>query len=440
MTEEERRRRKRAIAVRERKKRIRRRKILFLFILILILIAILLGLYVLSNSKKVKESLTLEAGSTIKLADFLIDSDAEAVFVTDISVIDTSKPRTYDVTISVNNKQYLSTLVIVDTIAPKAEAFDATIFSGETLNPMDCVTNVSDATEVTANFETQPDLSEGGEIPVVVVLTDAGGNQTRVTSVVTVIMDTQAPVIEGVKDISAFIGDSISYKANITVTDDMDENPTLEIDNSKVDLNTAGTYDVIYTATDAAGNTSSCSIMLTLSEKPEGYVEPEEVYALAQEIYDEITDDSMSDMQRAFAIYRWVRTNIGYTGDSDKSSWTIGAYEAFKNRCGDCFNYFAAAKALFDVAGIDNIDIVKSDTSHSSHFWSIINLGDGWYHVDCTPRKGDGDNFFMVTDEELESYSLEHHNSHIFESNLYPERATVSVQDKVDYDNAKIIE
>ena len=39
----------------------------------------------------------------------------------------------------------------------------------------------------------------------------------------------------------------------------------------------------------------------------------------------------------------------------------------------------------------------------------------------------------MVTDAELEAYSVEHHNSHIFDPDLYPERATESVQDKVDY-------
>jgi hypothetical protein len=147
----------------------------------------------------------------------------------------------------------------------------------------------------------------------------------------------------------------------------------------------------------------------------------------------------MTDMQKAFAIYCWVKSNISYTGDSDKSSWTLGAYEAFTNLAGDCYNYFAAAKALYNLAGIENIDIVKSDTSHSSHFWSIINLGDGWYHVDCTPRKGDGDNFFMVTDEELEAYSVQHNNSHIFDSGLYPARATESIQDKIDYDNKVLL-
>ena len=81
--------------------------------------------------------------------------------------------------------------------------------------------------------------------------------------------------------------------------------------------------------------------------------------------------------------------------------------------------------------------IIKSDTSHSSHFWSLINLGDGWYHVDCTPRRNVG-YFFMNTDAELEAYSVKNKNSHIFDGSLYPQRATESVQHLVDYAKGKI--
>jgi hypothetical protein len=396
--------------------------------------------FFLNRANPIKDHVTMEAGTTVLLSAFLEKPETDAQFLTDISQIDTAKPGKYEISIGVGKKTYTSTLTISDTVPPTGDAVSVTIFSGETLTAGDCVENISDVTEVTADFEKEPDLTTGGVQTATVVLTDAAGNKTKVPVTITVLADTEAPVIEGAENIEAFVGDSISYKAGVTVTDDYDENPSLEIDNSQVDLTKAGVYDVTYTATDNAGNSSAVTVTLTLTDKPDGYVDPEEVYALAQNVYDEIIDDSMSDMQKAFAIYRWVRTNIGYTGDSDKSSWTRGAYDAFMNRSGDCYNYFAAAKALFNMAGIENVDVVKSDTSHSSHFWSLINLGDGWYHVDCTPRKGDGDNFFMVTDEELEAYSVEHNNSHIFDPDLYPERATVSLQDKVDYDNGVLIE
>ena len=49
----------------------------------------------------------------------------------------------------------------------------------------------------------------------------------------------------------------------------------------------------------------------------------------------------------------------------------------------------------------------------------MVNCGQGWYHFDTTPRKGGGE-FFMLTDKELETYSLAHSNSHEFDHTLYP--------------------
>ena len=81
--------------------------------------------------------------------------------------------------------------------------------------------------------------------------------------------------------------------------------------------------------------------------------------------------------------------------------------------------FFATSKALLTRAEIPNLDVVKSDTSHSSHYWSLIDCGDGWYHFDTTPRYGGGE-FFMMTDDELLEYSEAHNDSHIFDQSLYP--------------------
>lgn len=277
-------------------------------------------------------------------------------------------------------------------------------------------------------------------------------NTTTTTSppTVPVITDETAPEIHNAVDRVFWLGDSIVYTGKctretdqgkveylkVTATDDSG-NAQLTVNRDAVDTEVAGTYPVTYIATDDAGNETSVTVQFTLLEKPKGYVDPETVYEMAQEILDQITTDDMSDMEVAFAIYQWTKTNIGYVGSSDKSSWTAAAYQAFTQRSGDCYNYFAAAKAMYTVAGIENVDVVKSDTSHSSHFWSLINLGDGWYHVDCTPRRNVG-YFFMNTDAELEAYSVKNKNSHIFDGSLYPERATESVQHLVDYAKGKI--
>ena len=391
----------------------------------------------------VKTEVKLEVGEEIQIESFLKNEEDDASFKTDIAAIDTSELGEHEIQVKVLFRTFKSTLKIVDTVAPTAQPVEVTVEAGTLPKASDCVTDIVDKTEVSVSFKETPNTSQEGVVNATVLLVDKAGNKSEVTTRINVWRDDEAPVISGASNKTVTKGGTVSYRQGVTVTDNLDENPSLEIDNSAVDLNKVGSYTVTYTATDKSGNVATKTITVSVIEKTStqsAEVTEENVRAMAQKVLNSITNSSMSKMEVAFAIYKWTNTNIAYTGSSDKSSWIVGAYQAFTKKSGDCYNYFAAAKALFEVAGIDNVDVVKSDTSHSRHYWSLINLGDGWYHVDCTPRKGDGDLFFMVTDVELEAYSSKHSNSHIFNKDLYPERATVSVQDKVNYSTGKISE
>lgn len=419
---------------RRRKKRSRAPLVLFVLLLIVVVCAILATVL----NPAVSENVTLEAGEQVTMGLFMKKNALDGKFTTDVAAIDTSVPGVYAVIIEYDGKTYDCSLTIEDTTPPTGVAVPVTVPLGAAPDPYACVAEVRDVTEVTVYFKSTPDVSISGEHRETLVLMDTSGNKTELPVTVTVLADTEPPVIAGTHNIEAFVGDSVSYREGVTVTDDEDPNPTLEIDSSRVDMKKPGTYEVTYRATDMAGNTAEVTVTVTLTEKPAGYIEPEVVLAEAREILAQITTSSMDDMDVAYAIYRWALYSIAYVDTSDKSSWTIGAHQAFTQRSGDCFVYFSACKALLTAAGIDNLDIVKSDTSHSRHYWNLVNLGYGWYHLDATPRKGTGDNFFLVTDAELEAYSVAHNNSHIFDHSLYPDRATTSVQDMVDYNSSTL--
>lgn len=236
--------------------------------------------------------------------------------------------------------------------------------------------------------------------------------------------DTQAPVIEGVHDWVIYQGDALSLQDGVTVADETDPHPRLELDDSALNTQVPGVYTVLYCAYDKANNPAVAEATVTVLEKKEGYASLEQINQMADSLLSQIVTEDMDETEQIRAIYNWARSSISYSGHSDKSDWYQGAYSAMTGRNGDCFNYFAVCKLFFERLGIDNLDVkkVRNGEEDSDHFWSMVSVdgGESWYHFDATPRVGDGDDFCMVTDAFLDRYSESHKNSHNRDKNLYP--------------------
>lgn len=383
-------------------------------------------------SLNIADSYTWEIGADLPEAEaFLIHEIDSASLITDLEALDIDTPGTYTVEIQIRNKTYESSLLAVDTTAPSADAVDQEAWLGETFEPEDFVENITDATAVEVSWaEGEPDFEYEGDQDVYILLTDLGGNTATITARLTLVGDHEAPVIEGVEDQTITEGDTISYKNGVTVTDNLDEEVELIIDNSEVDTNTPGTYTVTYSATDSAGNTATITATITVEAKPEettasssssssSSITEDYVNSLADALLDDILTNGMTQYEQAYTIYWWVHEHISYTGTSTKTSWVIGAYEGLVKRQGDCYTYFATSKVLLTRAGITNMDIYKS-TSSGVHYWNLIDIGEGWYHFDAT-RRADGTTFFYWTDEELWAYSDSHNDSHAYIKENYPE-------------------
>ena len=78
--------------------------------------------------------------------------------------------------------------------------------------------------------------------------------------------DFEAPVLYGVVKRQFYVGEAISYLSGVFATDNIDTDVEITVDRSAVDTKKAGTYDITYTAKDDAGNTTSQSTTITLSE------------------------------------------------------------------------------------------------------------------------------------------------------------------------------
>ena len=405
--------------------RIRRRLFVRAVLLALVILIGVIGVRMLF-ARDVKSNVQWEAGNGIPAAAvFLEKQNIKATILTNLKSLDLSIPGSYPVEIQIGTKTYESTLQVVDTAPPKGTPVNQQGGVNGRLEAEAFVTDIEDKTPVTVSYASEPDFSRGGTQTVTIVLTDAGGNETKLTAELTLVEDFEPPLINGVEDQTVTVGGTIAYKKGITVTDNIDTEVTLEVDSSQVNLQEPGVYTVTYTATDSAGNTATATAQITVEEKKAAPTGQEaELAELAAQVLDSITNSSMTKKEIALAIYEWCNTRITYTNSSDKSDWVAEAVNGLNIHAGDCFTYFSVAKALLTQTDIPNIDVLKSDTSHSSHFWSLVDVGEGWYHFDTTPRKGEGDYFFLVTDEQLETYSRSHSNSHIFDHSLYPATPT----------------
>jgi len=396
-----------------RRKRLKKR-IRFSFFLV---IALAVVLFIIFSSNKLNKTVTIEAGTKdLKASQFIKNKNTTGTFVTDLSSINMNMPGVYKIEIKIGNKVYSSKLKIEDTIAPKAELVNQEVWTEEKIDAKEFVKNIEDFTEVKASFKEQPDFSKAGEQKVFIILEDTSGNKTELEGLLKVKEDTEPPVIEGAHDQTVFIDDKISYKKDVVVTDNRDEDIKLEVDSSDVNIKKEGSYKVIYKAADSSGNTAEKTVTFKVIVKPKGYVSKEELDILADKVLAGIIKGDMSKIEKAKVIYNWVRGHISYVDHSDKSDWVKAAYQGIKKGSGDCFNYFAAAQELLTRAGIQNQEIIKLG---GGHYWSLVNCGNGWYHFDTTPRISGGV-FFMLTDAEITEYSRKNGNSHVWDKTKYP--------------------
>ena len=374
----------------------------------------------------VKEVLTVEAGtSEITKEMFLLKDGDSVTLVTDLSKIDLNKVGDYPISFTQKNKTYVSTLSIVDTTAPIVHTIDKQIYHDETAEASDFINKVTDLSPTTVAFKNDPPFGTVGTHQVEILVTDAHSNESTATANLTIIKDDQPPVFGKMEDIFVQIGGTISYKKNVTVSDNRDENVQYTVDSSSVDINTAGTYEVIYTATDSSGNVATAKRIVNVTVKP--VINRELVDAMAKEVLDKIITSDMTNHQKIDTIFKWVRKNMVYTSSPEKEI-PEAAYVAFTKKRGDCYNYYAMTTVLLDGCGIENMKIERSDSTRS-HIWLLVNIGTGWYHYDTTPQHHLYPfSCFMKTDQEVWDYAKSRgdgrNDYYNFNASLYPQRAT----------------
>lgn len=388
-----------------------------------------------------KHEAVIEAGSAISIDGFFDKTPDDAAFITDISSIDTSIPAIYNLKVR-HDLIFTDTvsLKIEDTTGPSAEGRIKKIFSYEAIpEASDMVDHVYDISGVTSiEYAEKPDIKGGGIFRIPIRLTDNYGNQNVVYAGLAVISDDSAPVIHGINNITIVQGQTPDISTGIYATDNYSQNVSVRIDAGKLNKDVPGTYEIIYTATDDAGNKTREVSTVTVTKKPAPKKKVKKktvskkktvtrVKKKAKTSYYSREADRMANalikklrrsnnVETARAIFNWVHKNVHYVHSSSRFSGKRAAYQGLKYHSGNCRVFAYTCQLLLNKAGIRNMIVTRYPITSTEHFWNLVYMNGGWYHCDATPFRSHPSVYFKLTDSQLDKY-------HRFKKSKYPARA-----------------
>ncbi len=328
-------------------------------------------------------------------------------------------PGTHMVRMTIDGEENLAIIEVEDTTppllrirktvwflnAPKEAAFFAT---------------AEDVTKTAIRFETVPDWTKETQ-EVTIVAVDAGGNETAETVTLKLNPDVAAPTIYGARNRYSYANEAVAYMTDISAEDECDGEVEVKVDTSKVDPTKPGTYPVTYTATDRAGNVAKKTVKFTFVDAT---VSEDEAEAVAQEILGKVLKPGMTLGEQVEALYNYVFKNVHYVGSSNKKDWRSEAVRGLTTGRGDCFTSYACLRLLLEHTGAELMSVERYG-GRTHHYWMLVNLGSGWYHVDACNTGKARKRCFMWTNAQKDKVSK---NFWRFDESLYPPIATEPYQ------------
>lgn len=181
--------------------------------------------------------------------------------------VDYHKLGDYSIVYTYKDKDYVINVEVVDTKKPKFDIIDLDADVGMKIDPKSMVQNIEDATKTKVKFKENYEFDQEGEIAVVVQVIDEAGNIAEKKGKVKLVQDKTKPEINGINELVIAKGGKVDYRAGVSVSDNRDPEPKLDVDSSKVNPDKIGTYKVVYTAIDRSGNKTQKERTIKVIEK-----------------------------------------------------------------------------------------------------------------------------------------------------------------------------
>ncbi len=396
----------------------------FMLCVIAVLSLIALGLFtacmVLDSRYK---RVNIEAGEYFSAEDIFGDG---ARFGSDFDGDCINHAGVYYFSVSTGDGERTVRLSVKDTKAPEVTVKDVSFaVGGEFPHPEDFIESIYEPDDYTGEYLSElPKLKSPGEHEMKVRFSDASGNKTEVFTVkMRQIYDNEPPKLDVSELIVCEVGGTLEYKPYITLTDNCIGELSFDVDESGLDLSSAGEYTVYVTGKDGVGNkTEKIPVTVNVVER----YDENELEAMLDGMLDEIAAEGKSGEDICRAVYELVRKSIIYTGGSEKGDVKRAAYRALIGGGGDCYSFFAVSKLLFERCGIESLDVSRLSCAEGEHYWNLVNIGgeggDRWYHFDATPLRADkyDHSGCLLTEKQIDAYSSVRRGFYIYDRDMYP--------------------
>ena len=316
-----------------------------------------------------KASFVLELGDTLTKEDVLMnpEKDADLLDQLELDKINEGGVGAYTLTSTDGGLTCTCEVTVQDSTPPELVLKDVTIYLNGYADKDSFIESATDISgEVTTRLVTNLTRGTYGSHTVTIEAEDIHGNITTAEAKLHVVYDTTPPSFSGVSSMTVEKNSTPDYLDGVTAYDGKDGYVSVSYDDSKVDLTAAGTYYVIYSATDSAGNTGTYKRKVVVNH------DAADTTALVNSIAASLPSD-------AEAIRDYVRNNISYNTNwgGDDPVWY-----GFTNKVGNCYVHALCLQRLLSAKGYSTKLIW---VSNKTHYWLIINLGGTWWHIDATP-------------------------------------------------------
>ena len=333
------------------------------------------------------DSYSLEFGEPLRAEDILIDPsrDVSLVHDEDIVAVNTGVVGTYTVTGTVGNQSATCQITVTDTKAPVITLKTHKIYAGMKVTLDNFVETVEDASEITSvQLLSAQDYYPDGKHTITVQAEDIHGNVSTAETTLWVGNDFNPPIIYGVYETLTVAKHSEpDFLKGVYAHEWNTGNWPVTCDTSTLDLHTAGTYYITYSAWDNAGNQAVAKRKVIVEH------DAEDTAALVESIAAQLGNDPEE-------LRDYVRSKVSYTTNwgGDDPVWY-----GFTTRSGNCYVHALCLQSLFDLKGIESQLIW---VNNKSHYWLIVNIDGTWKHIDPTPSRLHG-RYSLMNDAERQS-------------------------------------